>query len=93
MCEQLSEQIDSARKLARQVADLTADGKDAAARGVFTRNWRESVPELPLRFSLLLDNVHDSVALALARRIIDGGSELPLALRRMPGDGGWQLMV
>jgi len=82
--DQQAEQLDSARKLARQVSDLVSDGKDAAARGVFTRTWRDSVPDLPSRFPVTLENVDERTALAVAR-LIGGGSEPQLGLRRRKG--------
>jgi hypothetical protein len=58
------------RELAERVEELVRDGRQAAAQRAFSAGWRETVPELPYRFSRGLRKLNrqllDEIAIRLA---------------------------
>jgi len=61
------------RRLAERVDDLLAQGKQQQARSVVARGWQDAVPELPLRYPVVLARPSVRFASQLARYIRVGG--------------------
>lgn len=55
------------RWLAERVDDLLDEGKPLAARSVLGRNWQDAVPELPLRYTVVLEQVSERTTRRIAR--------------------------
>lgn len=54
--------------LATRVEERLAQGSPDQAKREFTRSWRDTVPELPLRFSVILVRVKDKAVREVLRR-------------------------
>lgn len=84
MTEEIPE--DQKNKLSRMqslVQESLDRGRVPAAKAALSRGWRESVPDLPLRFSvLLLRPREDDVAAVLRRLRANDGRKPPLRLSR-----------
>lgn len=48
------ERIENLNKLVHRVQTSLEEGNPSAAKGAITRNWRDAVPSLPLRFTVVL---------------------------------------
>jgi hypothetical protein len=55
--------------MAERVEDKRRQGSISNARAAFSRSWREAVPELPLRFSVILVHTDEKNILRLAKRL------------------------
>lgn len=69
-----------ARELAARVDEYLQKGSTRSATRVFSQSWRETVPDLPLRFSVMLKQVDDAVILDMLAKL-RGGDRPLLALR------------
>lgn len=64
-----SEIEERARELAERVEDQRRKGSLSSARRAFSQNWRDAVPELPLRFSVILVRPERDALAELLRRM------------------------
>jgi hypothetical protein len=71
----MTDRIAEGRGLADRVEELVRDGRPEAARRVFAQNWRDSVPDLPERFSVSLRKINRDLLGVIARRLV--GRSLP----------------
>jgi hypothetical protein len=81
--EGAQEQKQKLSRMQSLVQESLDRGRLPAAKAALSRGWRESVPDLPLRFSvLLLRPREDDVAAVLRRLRANGGRKPPLRLSR-----------
>lgn len=66
----MTDRLAEGRDLADRVGELVRDGRPDAARRVFTQNWRDSVPDLPERFSVSLRKIDRDLLGVIARRLV-----------------------
>jgi len=71
----------TAAELADEVSGHVREGKMGRAKRAFHEGWRDAVPELPLRFSVILVRLDRDVAKEL-RRLARQGKEQVLLLSR-----------
>jgi hypothetical protein len=72
-----------AQQLTDKVDRALASGSMSQAKRAFNQNWREAVPELPLRFSVLLEDVQlDNAYTLLKLRRKNKTPQLKLAVNR-----------
>jgi len=70
-----------AAELAEEISGHVRDGAHDRAARAFRRGWRDAVPELPLRFSVILVRADRELVAWLHRQLVDH-SEPEIALRR-----------
>lgn len=63
------EHLEEGRRLTDKVDELVQQGKPAQARAALARGWAETVPGLPLRYPVALENFSSRVARRLARNL------------------------
>lgn len=56
--DDMKEHLSEAEKLINEVDEKLDSGSEAAAKNTFNRDWRDAVPDLPLRFSVILSNIN-----------------------------------
>lgn len=74
------ERLLEGRRLTEKVDEFMQQGKPLQARSVLARNWQDSVPELPLRYPVVLESVSSRFARQLARFLRAGGEKPVLTL-------------
>lgn len=74
------ERLVEGRRLTEKVDEFLQQGKPLQARSVLARNWQDAVPELPLRYPIVLESVSSRFARQLARFLRAGGGKPELAL-------------
>lgn len=77
-----NDRLADARDLIARIDDNLQQGKAAQAKSLFARRWRDLVPELPLRFPIVLAKPSERAAAKLAQGM-KGGQEPP-ALKLVP---------
>ena len=79
----MKEKNEKLSRMQSLVQESLQKGRVPAAKAALSRTWRESVPELPLRFSVLLVRTREEdVALVLKRLRANEGGKPPLRLSR-----------
>lgn len=78
---QHNELTERAAELVGEISEHVREGNPGRAESAFRRGWRDSVPELPLRFSVVLVRPDRDVVSAI-HRLINDGSEPELTLQR-----------
>jgi hypothetical protein len=73
------------RRLADKVAEHLAGGEPERASRALARGWRDAVPELPLRFAVILTGLDAKAIAAALRRSSNRGEPPRLRLRRVEG--------
>lgn len=71
MSEHSSNQGERASELADEVSAYVREGKHGRATQAFQRGWRDAVPELPLRFSVVLVRPDRELVAQIHRRLVD----------------------
>lgn len=87
---------DSDKDLARMqelVQESLQRGRVPAAKAALSRSWRDNVPELPVRFSVMLVRLRQEDCAAVLRRLrANHGGRPPLRLLRAR-DGSFQVVT
>lgn len=88
--EKHEEVEDQGQKLADKVEEHISKGDSSSAKRAFSRSWREAVPELPLRFSVILVKPDKDAIERVMKRIRSGkeGPKLKLVHSR---EGDWEV--
>lgn len=73
------------RAIVDQIEDYLEQGKQAQAKSLLTRRWRDLVPELPLRFSVVLEQPRAADAFFLGQRLKAGSSAPRLLITEEEG--------
>lgn len=82
--------FDDAASVVEQITDYLQQGKTTQAKSLLSKRWRELVPGLPLRFSVVLDRPGEGVVLAIARSMQHGQAPPTLHLKaRSKRHGGY----
>jgi hypothetical protein len=64
-----TEKIEQGRRLTGRVEDLLQQGRPVEAKRALARSWQDVAPELPLRWTLLLERVSRRAVLRIAREL------------------------
>jgi hypothetical protein len=82
----MSERQKKLTEMQRRVQEGLDGGRAPAAKAALTRSWRDAVPELPVRFSVVLTKIDEAAVSELLRRARrNRGSSPPLRLRKKQG--------
>lgn len=82
--------FDDAASVVDQITDYLQQGKTAQAKSLLSKRWRDLVPSLPLRFSVVLEKPGDKAVLAIARGMQHGQEPPSLLLKpRSKRHGGY----
>jgi hypothetical protein len=68
MSEEEKDRLDNLNKLVNRVQNSLDEGNMAVAKGALTRGWRDAVPDLPRRFTVVLVRVNIQDLKALIKR-------------------------
>jgi hypothetical protein len=82
--------FDDAASVVDQITDYLQQGKTTQAKSLLSRRWRDLVPGLPLRFSVVLDSPGEKNVLAIAKAMKNGQAPPTLLLKaRSKKHGGY----
>jgi hypothetical protein len=70
-------------ELAKEVKAHVREGSSTEAKRAFSRAWRDAVPELPLRFSVILDKPSAEAVTKMVQRSRQTGAPPELRFRRV----------
>lgn len=88
--ERHDEVQDQGQKLADKVEEHLSKGDTSSAKRAFSRSWREAVPDLPLRFSVILVKPNKDLIEKVTKRMRKGGGAPKLSLVNTR-DGDWEV--
>jgi hypothetical protein len=69
-------------EFAKEISEHLREGDHGSASRAFARGWRDAVPDLPLRFSVILVRPDRDVIASLYKQLRDG-DELEMCLQRV----------
>jgi hypothetical protein len=82
----MTERQEKLTEMQKKVLEGLQGGRAPAAKAALTRSWRDAVPDLPVRFSVVLRKTDaQAVAELLRRARRNRGSSPPLRLRKRKG--------
>lgn len=88
--EKYEEVEDQGQKLVDKVEEHISKGDSSSAKRAFSRSWREAVPELPLRFSVILVKP-DKEAIERVIKRMRSGKDVPKLKLVHSRDGDWEI--
>jgi hypothetical protein len=88
--EQGDEVQDQGRKLRDQVEEHLSKGDKTSAKRAFSRSWRDAVPDLPLRFSVILVKTDPEAIEGVAKKMRQGKKAPKLRLVHTRS-GSWEV--